>query len=179
MAWIPTYEESLKLLKEEGCSESVIEHCKAVRALALEIGKCAKADLAIINAGAMLHDIGRSKTHGIMHAVEGAKIGRRLGLDERIINIIERHIAAGITKSEAEKEGLPPKNYIPKTLEEKIVAQADNLIDSHDKVPVSVTVEMLTLKGFPESAKRVLKLQKELSAICGIDLDRIQFTRPT
>ena len=49
----------------------------------------------------MLHDIGRSKTQGIMHGVEGAKIATELGLPEAIVNIIERHLGAGIPKEEA------------------------------------------------------------------------------
>ncbi|MEM2899615.1 MAG: HDIG domain-containing protein [Thermoplasmata archaeon] len=177
MAWIPKYEECIKLLKEEGCSENVIEHCKAVRTLALQIAKLANADPVVVEAGALLHDIGRSKTHGIMHAIEGAKIAQRLGLDSRLVKIIERHIAAGISKEEAEKAGLPPKKYMPKTLEEKIVAHADNLIDSNKKVPVSITVSSLISKGFQESAKRVLKLHQELSEICGIDLDKLPFEK--
>jgi len=175
MAWIPKYEECIRILKEVGCSDNVIEHCKAVRTLALQIAKLANADISIVDAGAMLHDIGRSKTHGIMHAVEGAKIAQQLGLDARLVKIIERHIAAGISEEEAKRAGLPPKRYMPKTLEEKIVAHADNLIDSNKKIAVSETVSSLISKGYPESAKRVLKLHKELSQICGIDLDKIPF----
>ena len=41
-------------------------------------------------------DIGRSKTHGVLHVLEGVKIARKLRLPEGIVNIIERHIGAGL-----------------------------------------------------------------------------------
>ena len=43
------------------------------------------------------------------------------------MNIIERHIGAGITAAEAARLGLPKKDYLPLTVEEKIVSYADNL----------------------------------------------------
>jgi uncharacterized protein len=55
------------------------------------------------------------------------KIGRALGFSQPLLNIIERHIGAGITASEAERLGLPGKDYLPLTPEEKIVSYADNL----------------------------------------------------
>ena len=83
-----------------------------------------QADLDLIRKGALLHDIGRSKTHGITHAIVGAEIARSYGYSQDVLNIIERHIGAGITESEAVKLGLPAKSYVPQTLEEKIVKSA-------------------------------------------------------
>ena len=67
----------LNLLKKAGCSEEVINHCIAVRDIAVKIAKKANADVELVEAGALLHDIGRSKTHGIFHAVEGVKIAKK------------------------------------------------------------------------------------------------------
>ena len=58
-------------------------------------------DIDAVFVGALLHDIGRSKTHGIGHAVAGARIALENGLDEKLVKIIERHIGAGIPKEEA------------------------------------------------------------------------------
>ena len=85
---IPTPKECLFYLKKSGCSEEVIRHCMAVRDVAIRIAKKAHADVNLVEAGALLHDIGRSKTHGIRHAVEGVKIAKELGLPDIIINII-------------------------------------------------------------------------------------------
>ena len=130
---IPTPERCIELLQENGCSDEVIKHCMAVRDVAVRIAKKADADLKLVEAGALLHDIGRSQTHGILHAVEGVRIARRIGLPLSILYIIERHLGAGIAKEEAVKLGLPEKDYIPETLEEKIVAHADNLIQDGRK----------------------------------------------
>ena len=112
----------LKILKQEETPENVIEHSKAVCKKAMKIADNFKdADKDLIKKGALLHDIGRSKTHGITHAVEGAKIVREYGYPEEVQNIVERHIGAGLSEDEAIKLGLPKKSYIPQTIEEKIV----------------------------------------------------------
>ncbi|GBE31797.1 tRNA 2'-O-methylase [bacterium BMS3Bbin05] len=122
-------DEDLKYLKEAGCAENVIRHCIAVTEKALEIAKMVNVpvDKELIKKGGINHDIGRSVTHGIDHAVAGAGIAKSMGLREEVVRIIERHIGAGITRDEAISLGLPPKDYIPETPEEIIVAYADNL----------------------------------------------------
>lgn len=112
--------KEIEILKKAGCSERVIEHCVAVCKKAVEIAsKIDGVDLELVRIGALLHDIGRSKTHGVEHGVVGGKIARELGFSDKIVRIIERHVGAGIPKEEAIKLGLPPKDYIPETLEEK------------------------------------------------------------
>lgn len=170
---LPTREECLVLLKNSGCDENVVRHCQAVEELAVRIAERANADKNLVSVASLLHDIGRATTHGIKHAVEGANIARRLGLPESVILIIERHIGAGITKIEARKLGLPAKDYMPITLEEKIVAHADNLIEEDKKRPVKEVVQRFEELGYKNVAEKILLLHKELSEICGIDLDRI------
>jgi uncharacterized protein len=116
-------------LKHLNCPENVIEHLIAVSKNALAIADRVKIpiDKDLIKRGAIFHDVGRCRTHGIEHGIEGGRIIRELELGEEIAKIAERHIGAGITSDEAEKLGLPPDNYCPKTPEEKIVAYADNL----------------------------------------------------
>ena len=171
MNQIPTPEECIKILKKTGCSKAVIKHCKAVRNIAIKIAKKADADIKLVEAGALLHDIGRSKTHGILHAVEGTRIAKKLHLPISIVKIIERHIGAGITKEEAKKLGLPVKDYIPITLEEKIVCHADSLIDEGRRQKIEKEVERALKDGHKEYAIRLVSLHEELSKICGIDLN--------
>ena len=173
MKKIPSPDECIAFLTNAGCSPEVIVHCKAVRDVALRIAKKTDADLNLVEAGALLHDIGRSKTHGIRHAVEGAIIARKLGLTDDIINIIERHIGAGLTKNEARKLGLPAKDFIPESLEEKIVCHADNLIDDGEMQPIEHEVERALLEGHDEYARRLVILHKEISDLCGIDVNNI------
>ena len=166
-----TPEKCILLLKETGCSDDVIKHCKCVRDLAIKIAKIAKADLITVEIGALLHDIGRSKTHGIYHAFEGVKIAKKNRFPTKIIKIIERHIGAGISKETAVKLGLPPKDYIPRTLEEKIVCHADNLIDNCEKQKIENEIDKAIEKNQTEYALRLRKLHDEISKICGIDLN--------
>jgi uncharacterized protein (TIGR00295 family) len=170
---IPTAAVCLRMLETVGCSDDVIRHCKAVRTVAVKIAKKAHANVQLVEAGALLHDIGRCRTHGITHGIEGAKIAREFGLSPKLVSIIERHLGAGIPVDEAVALGLPPKDYIPVTLEEKIVAHADNLIDNDRKQPIKNEVERALQKGQTKHAERLLQLHRELSKLCGMDLDDI------
>jgi len=169
----PTGKECIELLKNNGCSDDVIRHCKAVRDVAVRIAKKTNANIKLVEAGALLHDIGRSQTHGILHGVKGAKIAKKLGLSEDIVKIIERHIGAGLPAKDAKKLGLPEKDFIPITLEEKIVCHADSLIDNSKKQKIEFEVEIALRKGHNEYAKRLVILHKELSDLCKMDLNNI------
>jgi uncharacterized protein (TIGR00295 family) len=170
---IPTPEKCIKILEENGCSKEVIRHCKAVRDVAIKIANKTDADVELVEAGALLHDIGRSKTHGIFHAIEGVKIAKNLGVSDKIIKIIERHIGAGISAEVAKKLKLPNKDFIPETLEEKIVCHSDNLIDNCRRQKIESQIDKALKDGYKEYAMRLANLHKELSNICGIDLNEI------
>ena len=161
----------LEILRNAGCNSEVIQHSVAVADLALEICDTRWKDLAdheLIEAGALLHDIGRSRTQGIHHAVVGAAIGRELGLDPRLVLIIERHIGAGITQDEAEALGLPAKDYLPETIEEKIVAHADNLVDGTDRITFDERIRQVEEKLTASHVNRMIKLHNE---VCGREPD--------
>ena len=66
-------------------------------------------------------------------------------------------------------------DYIPTTLEEKIVAHADNLIDFLDRRTIGETVEHLQERGLQDVSNRVLELHNELSDICKMDIDDIRW----
>ena len=189
----PTEEECLELLKRAGCSESVIRHLRLTEKIAAAIadrinsrgegpsgpgkgrtGGGVSVDTGLVLAGALLHDIGRGRTHGVRHAIAGAELARELGLPEELQLIIERHIGAGIEQQEAVRMGLPPKDYIPLTLEEKIVAHADNLSGRIGKGRLRDVVEDLKRKGVPHIIPRMEALHRELSGLCGMDLDDMQ-----
>lgn len=169
--------EALDLLRRSGCSQGVIEHCIAVAAYAREIandirdrarkkGVQVNLDIDIVFTGGLLHDIGRSRTHGIFHAVEGARIARENGLDEKLVNIIERHIGAGICRDDAAVLGLPAKDYLPVTLEEKIVAHADNLVSGAKVGSLDETVAGLREKQLDEKIiRRIIELNDEICAM--------------
>ncbi len=129
--------DGVDVLLNAGCSPDVIAHCITVSRKALSIAGLVKieVDRELVGRGGLFHDIGRSKTHGIDHALAGVEIAKALGFAPPLINIIERHIGAGITASEAERLGLPKKDYLPLTAEEKIVSYADNMISGVREMP--------------------------------------------
>ena len=155
----------IEILKKEKTPQNVIDHSIAVYNKALEIAEnFPNANLNLIKKGALLHDIGRSKTHDITHAIEGRKIACQYGYDEDVLNIIERHIGAGITKKEAKDLGLFEKSYVPETLEEKIVAHADNLISGTEVVDVDFVIKKwkTRMDNPDDNIKRLIKLDEEL-----------------
>lgn len=170
---VPSREECLRILAENGCSSEVIEHCKAVAQLAVRIARKCDADHELVEAGALLHDLGRCRTHGIAHAVEGAKLASALRLSPALVKVIERHIGGGISRSEAKQLGLPQKDYTPRSLEEMVVAHADNLTSGTKRTTIGKAVSELVRKGMGGPATRVLQLHKELSKACGCDVDTI------
>ena len=97
-------------------------------------------DLALVEAGALLHDLGRSVTHGIGHGAVGGELARGLGLPLAVVRIIERHVGAGIPADEALELGLPVGVYVPDSLEEKLVCYADKLAEGAGEVEFGVTV---------------------------------------
>jgi uncharacterized protein len=126
-----------EVLITAGCSKDVVAHCIAVSAIAVSLAGRVKASLdrELVRQGGLFHDIGRARTHGIDHAVAGVEIARELGFSEQLVLIIERHIGAGISASEAVRLGLPQKDYLPLTTEEKIVSYADNLTSGVREMP--------------------------------------------
>lgn len=177
MSWLPDRDECLKLLEDEGCGPRVIQHCIAVEELALKIAGLCDADIALVSAGALLHDIGRSVTHDIWHVVHSVEILERRGVEERLVKIARKHLGAGLTDKEANDLGFPPGDYMPHTLEEKIVTYVDNLVgdpSSPDRKRTGAdAAEELRVKGLDIAAERALRLHEEMCRICGMDIDTL------
>ena len=138
------------LFLKELCAEGIVNHSLAVSKKAREIADRIKAnghdiDPDFVETGAILHDIGRSKSHGIDHGIKGSEILRNSEFSE-FAGVCETHLGAGIDKEEAPSLGLSAKDYIPKTLEEKVIAHADNLTADKEYVPISQTIEKMKKK---------------------------------
>jgi uncharacterized protein len=169
---LPTHRESIDLLVKAGCSQSVINHCRVVSALATRIArrfedKGCRVDVQLVEIGGFLHDIGRSKTHVIDHALVGAEIARQLGLPNEIALIIERHIGGGISKEESKLLGWPSRNFLPQTMEEKIVCYADKRVAGSGVVSIEQTINSY-IANLGENHPAVKRIRKLHSEICGL-----------
>ncbi len=125
--------------------------------------------------GVLLHDIGRAYTHGIYHGLVGAAVAKDLGFSEEVQSIIRNHLGAGIPKDIAVSLGLPPRDFIPTTLEEKIVACVDNMARGPvivDQIGMMEDWREKLKKGLvtQDAVIRVLELYKELSKMLGQDV---------
>lgn len=124
-------DSDVALLRNSGVAEDDVRHCIRVAEKALEIARRtgASLDMELVGRGALFHDLGKAKTHGIEHGQIGAEMGRALDLPQGITDIMEKHIRGGLAGNEALELGLPVKDYTLNRLEERIVIYADRLVD--------------------------------------------------
>jgi tRNA (cytidine56-2'-O)-methyltransferase len=144
-------------------------------ACALEQGLGVDRQVAV--QGALLHDIGRSVTQDVRHASVGADLLRSDGpgaWDGRVVLCVERHTGAGIDAAEAKALGLPVRDYTPRTIEEKIVAHADNLHSGDKRLTLDGVVAKYHAKGLPEAAAKIRRLHGDLEGLLKVDLERLE-----
>lgn len=173
---IPGEAGALALHKKYGSNQAIVRHCRAVARVAGWLVEAARArgkevDSEAVYAGALLHDIGRSKTQDVSHGVVGASILESEGVDRKVVEIVRRHVGAGISREEARKLGLPDFDYMPRTLEERIVCFADKMVDSERVRPFEGEVKRFVKKGHDVS--RLLALKDGLAKDLGEDPEAI------
>lgn len=169
---LPTLREAMRLLRRKGCNSKIVEHSILVSEKAEKLAeKCLRrglnVDLELVRIGGLLHDLGRSVTADVRHGVVGAEILRKAGFDEGLARIVERHVGAGIPRCEAEALGLPSRDYMPETLEEKIVCYADKLAAGDKIISIDqVLKEYSNRLGSEHPAiSRIKKLHEEIMGI--------------
>jgi uncharacterized protein len=173
---IPSEGEALALHKKFGTNERIVAHCKTVARVAMAISdefekRGKQVDSKVVLAGALLHDIGRSRIHTIRHGLEGSEMIRQEGVDEKVVEVVRRHVGAGISSDEARTLGLPDLDYFPRTLEERIVCFADKLVDSDTVRPFNGEVQRFIKKG--HDVERLLALKKGLADELGTDPEKV------
>ena len=173
MSTYPSESECIRILRDAGCKRRVIVHCCTVRTVAGEMMKRIDCDRDLVIAGSMLHDLGRARDHSILHAMIGAEMAVDLGLPKELVEIIRKHTGAGLDQQDIDELNLPQGDYIPRTVEEKIVAHSDNMVSDNMVVNHMHSVEKLAVKGSKRGAEKIEKLHLELSKLYGEDLDVI------
>ena len=171
-------QQARKLLHEMITDQKVLDHSEAVRHKALSVLKdlsthspsqppaqaAQNADKSLIEIGSLLHDIGRSKSHGITHALLGVEIAEQRDLSTEIVDIIRNHIGAGLDPDQSKQLGLPQVDFNPKTIEQKIVCYADLLVFGDQILPYSEAIKKYEEKHGPTSAyvSKIKKLHNSL-----------------
>ncbi len=122
----------------------LVIHSVLVASKALEIARAyqqrhanTKLDLQFLEEAALLHDIGIFRCAApeihcfgaapyIKHGIIGREILEKEGLSQHAL-VCERHTGAGLTKEDvlAQQLPLPVRDYLPLSLEEKIICLAD------------------------------------------------------
>ncbi len=134
-----------------GAKKQLIDHLELTSKIALSIGRIVEKrgknlDLNAIYFGAMFHDVGRVRTQEIDHGIEGAnlieenrdELVRQYNLMPhtfiKIIEAIECHIVGGIPSRWITESSLnlPERDFIPKSIEAKIVSISDQLTHKRD-----------------------------------------------
>jgi uncharacterized protein len=166
----PSEEEVLGLYDKYGMNGASVRHCQTValvaRVLAEELkGRGKEVDVGAVVAGALLHDIGRTRTQTVRHGLEGAAILEEEGVDEAIAQIVRRHVGAGISSEEARSLGLPDLDYVPRSREEVIVCFADKMVDGSKVRPFEEEVRRFERKG--HDVQRLLALKQRVQAELG------------
>jgi uncharacterized protein len=172
---LPTKKEIYQFFNELNLSQKIIKHSEAVCKAALEIAgfidtNLITVNLSLIEAGALLHDVGRSKANNLAHGYIGGQLIISKGWAVELKRIAETHILGGLTEQEAVTLGLPPADYTPKTIEEKICCYADKLtletkrvtVDERFRVWFSKYGETPLIK---EAYSRVKAIEEELNKI--------------
>jgi uncharacterized protein len=101
------------------------DHTERVRRLALRIGRREKADLGVLELGALLHDIGREeedRARGrVCHGRVGAALARRILEDYGCEPALVRAVVEAIRTHRFRRGGAP------RTLEARVLFDADKL----------------------------------------------------
>jgi uncharacterized protein len=117
----------------------VYPHCRIVCEIAgqLHARSGLGADLRLMRAGALLHDVGVYRLYDdagrldqaryIWHGLLGYELLRDEGLPEALCRFAVRHTGVGITREDVRRQGLPlpPADYVAETTEETLVMYAD------------------------------------------------------
>ena len=173
---IPSEGDALALHSKFGSSEIIVRHCRTVARVAMILvdgferrGK--RVDRAAVEAAALLHDVGRTRVQTVWHGLRGSEMLRGEGVDDKVAEIVKRHVGAGLASDEARRLGLPEGDYVPRTLDQRIVCFADKLVDSDAVRPFEIEVRRYALKG--HDVARLVALKQRLAEELGSDPERL------
>ncbi|NQU78934.1 HDIG domain-containing protein [Candidatus Woesearchaeota archaeon] len=177
-------QDCIRILKKHSSSENafdnVLHHAKLVQELAMEVARRIEVngtpvDKEFIRTATILHDIGRFRhppgKDDILHGIAGAEILRQEGIDERYARVCERHLGAGIPKEDIVERQLPlpEKDFVPESVEEKIITYADVLHYGAERLTPEQAIKRFTERIGPDAGERVKALHDNIQRLMGND----------
>ncbi len=173
---IPSAQQALALHRKYGSNDRTVSHCQACATISRLLSEKAAAHGNLVNeaaavAGALLHDIGRSQTQLVSHGYVGAEILQKEGVDAVVVEIVRRHVGAGISPEEAATLKFPAGDYLPRTLEQKIVCFADKMLDGDRARPFEEEVKRFVKKG--HDVQRLRQLKADVDSALGTDAESL------
>lgn len=149
---VPSRDKCLELLKTYKTPTHVINHCKAVSEIALQIAKAlndkgCELNLGLIEAAALLHDIARVEDN---HGLKGAMIAEKHGYNE-VAELIKLHMYY-ITDP-----------YKERLNEQDILCLADRMVKEDEYVGLEVRMQYVLdkFKGNKEATERIMQRLEE------------------
>lgn len=142
-------------------SKNVADKAKCFAEQFMKIHPEADIDIDFLYEAAMLHDVGifmcdapSIDCHGshsyICHGMLGAELMRKEGFPQHAL-VCERHTGTGLTCCDIEKQNLPlpHKDFVPVSLEEKIICFADKFFSkTHPEQEKTVEQARRSLEKF-------------------------------
>jgi len=126
-------DEALGIMAAYGRGAAWTKHCFAVADAAASVGSAlgcrSDIDHDFLWSAALLHDIGRYVTHDpIGHGVAGYDLLTRLGYAPQA-HVCASHILFGLDACEAVRFDLPAHDFVPRTVEERLVPLIDFMVE--------------------------------------------------
>ncbi|MDG6914690.1 MAG: HDIG domain-containing protein [Nitrososphaerota archaeon] len=173
---VPSAEQASALHRKYHSNDKIVEHCRACAAISLRLCRRAAAQGNMVDeraavSAALLHDIGRSRTQLVDHGHVGAAILEEEGVDKEVVEIVRKHVGAGISTEEAASLGFPAGDYVPRTLEQKIVCFADKMLDGDRARPFVEEEKRFVKKG--HDVERLRQLKRDVDVAVGGDAESL------
>ena len=181
-----SYDGALALVARYGGDATWTRHCRAVSIVAERAGQLmamhCTIDQDFLRIAALIHDIGRYRTHDpVQHGVEGYHLLTSLG-HHREAFICASHIQCGLSAAEAVQAGLPERDFMPRSLEERLIPVLDSIVELDRPTTVERRFASLSRRyqgngGFLESVersrRRVRAVMDDLERHCRLSLEQI------
>lgn len=176
--WIPSDEEIRALHEKHAPTREAFElvhtHCEIVCAIAERLVDGSGADVRLVRAGCLLHDIGVYRLYSggaldharyIRHGVLGHALLAEEGFGETLRRFCSCHVGVGLTAGDVRRQGLPipVADYLPETVEERLVMYADKF-HTKSNPPVFLTADAYAVRARrfgEEKAATFAKLRAE------------------